>query len=227
MEFLNGQCWPEHEFFDLPEEIDYDILPEFNLSRIQIGARWFVGELDKKDLVPWGPISFGSREKAIEKAESKRSKGSKWKLWLATVLIMDFAHREDPENKFSWISLPDYFESIFWLSNVSFAEGALSNGRDVLPLKDAPFNSVESFIERTNNLTANYMKLTPFEDRKDFFLPEEMPFYPIVCDSKSEGSRYVLSWVPAIESVFARDYFFDNEINTNHLLNRFYEAKTP
>ena len=54
------------------------------------------------------------------------------------------------------------------------------------------------------------MKLTPFEDRKDFFLPEKMPFYPIVCDSKSEGSRYVLSWVPAIESVFARDYFFDN-----------------
>lgn len=34
MEFLNGECWPEHEFFDLPEQINLDVLPEFNLSNL-------------------------------------------------------------------------------------------------------------------------------------------------------------------------------------------------
>lgn len=72
MEFLNGECWPEHEFFDLPEQINLDVLPEFNLSKIQIGARWFIGQIDKNNLVPWDSSSFGSQEKAIKKAESKR-----------------------------------------------------------------------------------------------------------------------------------------------------------
>lgn len=36
----------------------------------------------------------------------------------------------------------------------------------------------------------------------------------------------MLSWEAAIESYFARDYFFDNEIKTNRRLKHFYEAKT-
>ena len=52
MEFLNGEWLPEHEFSDLPKEINLDVLPEFNLSKIQIGARWFVGEIDRKELAP-------------------------------------------------------------------------------------------------------------------------------------------------------------------------------
>lgn len=226
MEFLNGEWLPEHEFSDLPKEINLDVLPEFNLSKIQIGARWFVGEIDRKELAPWIWGSSSSREKAIDKAESKRSRGNKWKLWVAPVLIMDFAHKENLENKFSWISLPNYFKDIFWLSYVSFNGGVLSNRRDELPLKEASFSSVKSFVEGTNNLTSDYIKQTPFEAGKDYISIDSIDSYPIVFNSKSEGTQYKLSWDWAHENAFARGYCFDNEINTNHLLNRFYEAKT-
>lgn len=226
MEFLNGECWPEHEFFDLPEQINLDVLPEFNLSKIQIGARWFIGQIDKNNLVPWDSSSFGSQEKAIKKAESKRSSGIKWKLWIAPVLVMDFIHRENPEVRFSWMSLPKYLQDVFWLSEIRFMGETLCNGTNSLPLKEASFRLVKRFIIRTNSTTADYIKLTPFEEGTDFFSLETVPLYPIVCDSKSEGARYMLSWEAAIESYFARDYFFDNEIKTNRRLKHFYEAKT-
>ena len=226
MEFLNGECWPEHEFFDLPEQINLDVLPEFNLSKIQIGARWFIGQIDKNNLVPWDSSSFGSQEKAIKKAESKRSSGIKWKLWIAPVLVMDFIHRENPEVQFSWMSLPKYLQDVFWLSEVRFMGETLCNGTNSLPLKEASFRLVKRFIIRTNSTTADYIKLTTFEEGTDFFSLETAPLYPIVCDSKSEGARYMLSWEAAIESYFARDYFFDNEIKTNRRLKHFYEAKT-
>ena len=182
--------------------------------------------MDKRELVPLDAGSFVSRQKAIEKAESKRGRGIKWKLWVAPVLIMDFAGGEDPENKFSWISLPDYFENIFWLSDLSFDVGTLSNGHERLSLKGASFNSVKCFVEDTNNLTSDYIRQTPFEAGKDYISIDSIDSYPIVFNSKSEGTQYKLSWDWAYENDFARGYCFDNEKSTNRLLNRFYKAKT-
>ena len=64
----------------------------------------------------------------------------------------------------------------------------LCNGTNSLPLKEASFRLVKRFIIRTNSTTADYIKLTPFEEGTDFFSLETAPLYPIVCDSKSEGA---------------------------------------
>lgn len=75
MEFLDGECWPEHEFFDLPEQINLDVLPEFNLSKIQIGARWFIGQIDKNNLVPWDSSYLEAKRKPSKKPKVKEVPG--------------------------------------------------------------------------------------------------------------------------------------------------------
>lgn len=62
-------------FFDLPEQINLDVLPEFNLSKIQIGARWFIGQIDKNNLCLGIQVLLEAKRKPSKKPKVKEVPG--------------------------------------------------------------------------------------------------------------------------------------------------------
>lgn len=131
---------------------------------------------------------------------------------------MDFIHRENPEVRFSWMSLPRYLQDVFWLSEVRFKWETLCNGTNSLPLKEASFRLVKRFITRTNNTTADYIKLTPFEEGRDFFSLETFRYLEAIqtCtlllsslfDEAERGDSFTTRATPEVlsETVWFNDF---------------------